>query len=390
MDNLTTQSLNQRQRRDNRAWTVRVLFSGDQVSDPSPRSLPIGETSIGRGTTGAKGLCYEDDPAMSRRHATIERTLAGLTLRNHSRNGSWVNGERTEGAPLADCDIIRCGDTFALIRLEPVNPDDAEIHGILGVSALAQQVRGAIAQVATTDATVVLQGETGTGKRLAARAIHELSGRSGPWLQLNCAAIPEALAESSLFGHANGAVTGANTNQPGYFIDADGGTLFIDEIGDLDAKLQPKLLNALDHRQATPVGGTRPIPFDTRLVTATRKELNSEVTEGRFRADLYARLATVVISMPPLRDRIEDMLVVLLDRLGGEPKLSADLVDALLQYHWPYNFREVESIAIELSVKGAGYDELVVELIEERLQSADQRPARSMASHQPPPQRPGS
>jgi len=374
-------------RKENRAWTIRVLFSGRTVTDPRPHLLPLGEMAIGRATTGPYDLTY-DDSAMSRRHATIERSATSVQFHDHSRNGSLVNGTKAHDIALEDGDLICCGNTFAVIRFEPISPDDAHVEGLLGVSALARKVRAAVAEVAATDTTVVFQGETGTGKAVAARAVHELSGRDGVWIQLNCAAIPESMAESTLFGHTKGAFAGANKDQKGYFSDADGGTLFIEEIADLELELQAKLLDALDHAEATPVGGTRPVRFDTRLVTASNKDLSAEVSADRFRADLHARLAAVVIWIPPLRERIEDMLGVLVDRLGEHPPLSPDLVAALLEYHWPDNFRELDRIAIDLSVRGAGYEELVVELVQGALQSAHMRPAKTAPSHQPPPRRP--
>jgi len=374
MNQLTTKSLTPRKRRDDRAWTARVLFSGTAITNPRPRFLPLGKTVIGRAAEGHHDLCFASDAAMSRRHATVERTRSGLVLHDHSRNGSLLNREKASGVALADGDIVRCGNTFVLLRLEPIDPDDAHVEGFLGVSSRARQVRVEIARVAATDTTVVLHGETGTGKGLAARAIHELSTRSGPWLQLNCAAIPETLAESTLFGHVKGAFTHAERAQPGYFVDAHGGTLFIDEIGDLDLKLQPKILTVLDHSEVTPVGGTRPVSFDTRLIAASHRDLGDEVAAGRFRADLHARLAAITIRIPPLRERIEDMLGMLETRLGEHAPLTADLIDALVHYHWPYNAREVERVATELSVRGKGLAELDIDLIEDRLLAAASTP----------------
>ncbi len=370
-----------------RAWTLRVLFSGDAPTDPRPRLLPLGKTVIGRAPQGPHDMCFEGDSDLSRRHATIERSRNKVTFHDHSRNGSQVNGRKAHDVPLWEGDLIRCGNTFAVVRYEKINPDDAEIEGFMGVSALTCQVRGAIAQVAVSTDTVVLQGETGTGKTVAARAIHELSGRTGRWLHFNCAAVPGRETESALYGHTKGAFPGADEDRPGHFLGASSGTLYIAEVGDLAFDLQPKLLEVLDSGSVTPVGSDVSVPVHTRLVTASGRDLGVEVSKGNLLVELHARLATVVISIPPLRDRIEDLLGILVDRLGEHPPLSPELVDALLQYHWPNNLREVDRIATHLAVRGSGYDELVVELVEGHLQSADLRPDKPVPSHRPPPQR---
>ena len=363
------------QRKDGRAWAIRVLFSAGEISTAEPYFLPIGETMIGRATSEQHDLCFELDPAMSRQHATLDHTAGVLTLQDHSRNGSEVNGELVEATPLKTGDIVRCGDTFAVVRLEPEIPDDAPVRGLLGVSAVAKQVRAAIAEVASSSSAVLLHGESGTGKGIAARAIHDLSGRRGAWMQINCAAVPEAIADSSNVAKDNGGQQLPLTQGP--LVEAQGGTLFIDEIAELALPHQQNLLEMLDAST----------DIDTRLVTASHRDLGAEVHEGRFGLELHARLATVVIWLPPLRERIEDLLGVLAQHLGDAPPLSTALVDALLRYHWPYNFREVERMATELTVRGAGSEALVPELIEEHLQSSLLRPAPSVPSVQPPPQR---
>jgi DNA-binding NtrC family response regulator len=363
------------QRKDGRAWAIRVLFSAGEISKAEPYFLPNGETMIGRSTSEIHDMCFEGDPAMSRQHATLDHTAGVLTFQDHSRNGSEVNGELIETSPLKSGDLIRCGDTFAVVRLEAQIFDDAPVRGLLGISAVAKQVRAAIAEVATTSSAVLLHGESGTGKGIAARAIHDLSGRDGTWMQINCAAVPEAITESNGLGVSEDGQQTTATQGP--LVEAQGGTLFIDEIAELTLPHQQKLLEML---RAAP-------DVDTRLVTASHRDLGAEVHEGHFSLELHARLATVVIWLPPLRERIEDLLGVLNEHLADSPPLSTALVDALLRYHWPHNFREVERMATELSVRGAGYEVLVPELIEEHLQSSLLRPAPSVPSVQPPPQR---
>jgi two-component system response regulator FlrC len=202
---------------------------------------------------------------------------------------------------------------------------------------------------------VILQGETGTGKEGAARAIHQWSGRAGPFLAVNCAALPEALAEAELFGYRRGAFTGADRASPGFFRAADGGTLLLDEIVDLPLVLQAKLLRVLEQKEVQPLGFTTPVPVDVRVVAACQKPLQIAVDEKRFRADLYARLDGVTVNLPPLRERIEEipyLLVQLLHRHRGgtSPPHEPKLVEQLCLYEWPFNVREVDLLMRRLLV----------------------------------------
>ncbi|MCC7111968.1 MAG: sigma 54-interacting transcriptional regulator, partial [Deltaproteobacteria bacterium] len=205
------------------------------------------------------------------------------------------------------------------------------------------------------------------GKDVAARALHEQSGRRGAFVAVNCAAIPENLAESQLFGHKAGSFTGAQKDHTGYFRQADGGTLFLDEVGELPLSLQPKLLRVLDEGQVFAVGASTGVPVDVRLVAATNRHIAKEVEQGTFRADLFARLAEITISLPPLRARKEDVLLLLLRALPEGVSLSPALVSALLLHHWPFNVRELMKIATELEVKAQGRPVLDVDLLEGRL-----------------------
>jgi two-component system response regulator HydG len=207
-------------------------------------------------------------------------------------------------------------------------------------------------QVAPTDSTVLIQGESGTGKEVIARYIHSLSGRTdGPCLSINCGALPENLLESELFGHVKGSFTGAVRDKQGLFAAARGGSFFLDEVGEMPPSLQIKLLRVLQEREAIPVGATEAIPVDVRIMAATNRDLEEEMRRATFRSDLFYRLNVIAINLPPLRERREDILLLIesfLQRLASEqqvePKaLSADTLDAVMVYDWPGNVRELEN-----------------------------------------------
>lgn len=223
---------------------------------------------------------------------------------------------------------------------------------IIGASDAMREVFKRISRVATTDISVLIEGETGTGKELVARAIHQRSNRSNkPFIVINCGAIPENLLESELFGHVRGAFTGAVATTTGRFQAAHGGTLFLDEIGEMPVSLQVKLLRVLQERVISRVGDTKTLPVDIRVLAATNKKLAEEIETGAFREDLYYRLNVINLTLPPLRERGDDILLVaryLLDRyapdLAGQPcTLSAEATRALRRWHWPGNIRELEN-----------------------------------------------
>ena len=230
---------------------------------------------------------------------------------------------------------------------------------LLGESPPMRRLREEIARVAATDARVLITGENGTGKELVARQIHRLSERSGaPLVEVNCAAIPEDLIESELFGHVRGSFTGASEDRRGKFEEADGATLFLDEVADMSAKTQAKVLRALQEGRFTRVGGTRPIESDARVLSATNKNLSEEIRRGAFREDLYFRLAVVPIEVPPLRERPDDIPLLAehflreaSGRFGRKPKsLSAAAVGALQAYRWPGNVRELKNLIERLMI----------------------------------------
>jgi transcriptional regulator with GAF, ATPase, and Fis domain len=224
---------------------------------------------------------------------------------------------------------------------------------IIGESAAIREVVSAVRQVAATPTTVLITGETGTGKELVARAIHKASQRSSkPFIRVNCAAIPAALCESEFFGHEKGAFTGAATRRTGRFELAQGGIIFLDEVGELPLEMQPKLLRVLQEREYEPVGSSQTRKADARVIAATNRDLSAEVAAGRFREDLFYRLNVFPIAMPPLRDRgtdIEFLARLFIDRYCariGKPRLelTADCLRRLRSYHWPGNVRELENV----------------------------------------------
>ena len=230
---------------------------------------------------------------------------------------------------------------------------------LLGESSGMRRLQEEIARVAPTDARVLITGESGTGKELVARALHRQSARAdSPLVEVNCAAIPEELIESELFGHVRGSFTGAAEDRRGKFEEADGATLFLDEVGDMSAKTQAKVLRALQEGRFTRVGGACPISSDTRVLSATNKNLPEEIRRGAFREDLYFRLAVVPLQVPPLRERAHDIgllaghfLSEASARFGRRPKsLSASALAALQAYRWPGNVRELKNLVERLMI----------------------------------------
>ncbi|GAB7078499.1 sigma-54-dependent transcriptional regulator [Megalodesulfovibrio paquesii] len=224
---------------------------------------------------------------------------------------------------------------------------------LVGESPAMREVQELIARAGPSEATILILGESGTGKELIAEALHAASHRAGmPLIKINCAALPEQLLESELFGYKKGAFTGAMKDKPGRFALAEGGTLFLDEIGELPLTLQAKLLRALQERVVEPLGAVKPVPVDVRVLAATNKDLNQAIAEGSFREDLYFRLNILEITAPALRDRLEDLPLLtshLLDKLARKnrraaPAVSGLFLDALRYYPWPGNVRELENV----------------------------------------------
>jgi two-component system response regulator HydG len=252
---------------------------------------------------------------------------------------------------------------------------------MVGSSPPMKKLRQMIDRIATTDAAVLIVGETGTGKELVARAVHERSGRKGPFVAINCAAIPEHLMESELFGYMKGAFTSAYTNRPGVFVEANTGTLFLDEIGELPLPMQAKLLRALQERTVRPLGGSQEIPFDARMVAATNADLEEEVKHKRFREDLFYRLNVVKIEVPSLRARASDILPLAHHFVQRSARrsdkeingITQQVAERFLAHEWPGNIRELEN-CVERAVALARYSEITLDDIAEGMREQQPDP----------------
>ncbi len=260
-------------------------------------------------------------------------------------------------------------------RLRKAVDSTQRFEEILGTSAAMLKMCELVTRVADTETTVLITGESGTGKELVAKALHAKSGRrDGPFVAINCAAMPENLLESELFGHVKGAFTDARTARPGLFIRASKGTLFLDEIGEMPAGMQAKLLRALQERTVRPVGGDTEQPFDTRILAATNRDLETEVEEKRFREDLFYRINVVRTHVPPLRARGGDILLLaqhFLERYANQSRravlgMTSAAADKLLQYPWPGNVRELQN-CIERAVALAQFDQIGVDDLPEKI-----------------------
>jgi DNA-binding NtrC family response regulator len=295
---------------------------------------------------------------LSTTHARLRREGERWHLEDlGSRNGTKVDGAPVVHAALRDGDVVEAGHVLLIFRealhAPPRSPADVDsaaaaspaAHLATMLPALAGEVE-ALEQIAASRVPVLLRGETGTGKEVVARAVHALSCRGGPFVAVNCGAIPAALLESQLFGHVRGAFSGAVRDEPGFVRASSGGTLFLDEIGDLPATSQSALLRVLQEGEIVPVGSTRPVPVDLRVVAATHQPLEALVARGAFRTDLLARLDGFTFTLPPLRERREDIGLLVAGLLAPAPdaervRLSPEAGRALLRYSWPHNVREL-------------------------------------------------
>ena len=293
-----------------------------------------------------------DDSSVSREHALLDRAPRGVRVTDlGSHNGTFINGTRvTDAATLAPIgSTIRWGTTLFVVV------DDASEHvwteesirGPLVGGARVARARERITQVAKQPLPVLLLGETGTGKELAARAIHDASGREGDWVTVNCGALPASLVESELFGHASAAFTGSERARDGLFRAAHRGTLLLDEIGELPIEAQSKLLRVLDAGEVRSVGSDVEDRVEVRIVAATHRGLEAMVDAGEFRADLLHRLSGWVIELPALRDRPEDVPLLCAHFLADQPiGFEVDAMDALVVHDWPGNARELRNTVV--------------------------------------------
>lgn len=358
-----------------RRGAVRMLYLAFEGSRPLGGSsrhslLNVDEVHLGRGSERSWKRSSQDghrllhisipDSWMSTKHARLLIDKGSVRLEDlGSKNGTSVNGQTVQTSTLASGDLVELGCTFLkyvqvedcdvreAVTLDVTPPKDEPVGMATLLPSFRQQTHQ-LKKIARSAASVIVHGESGTGKELIARAIHDTSARSGPFVAVNCAAITESLLESELFGHRKGAFSGAIGDRKGLVESSSGGTLFLDEIGELSAKGQAALLRVLEQREVTPVGANRPVAVDLRIVAATHRALLADVGEGCFREDLYARLSTFVVTLPSLRERKEEMgsiIAALLSRKEADLQklcFAPAAARALLQYDWPRNIRELE------------------------------------------------
>lgn len=359
------------------SWLVRAMQSVKPLDSPLVIELPAGgEVRLGRGTRapfreqeGVRAVVHvqTDDERMSTSHArVVQRTGTWMLLDAGSKNGTYVNGKRVSSRQLEDGDLLEIGGTMLVYRCGSAATDLALAKKSVGATlpvlataapALAERF-ALLERVAGSAIPILVQGETGTGKELAARAAHQLGGRPGPFVAVNCGALPATLVESQLFGFTKGAFSGADRDSAGLVRAADAGTLFLDEIAELSEASQVALLRVLQEHEVLPVGATTPIPVDVRVVAATHRDLEAWIADGRFREDLYARIAGAVIQLEPLRARKEDLgllISALLRELAGDEAESVQFtrkaMRLLFTHDWPRNVRELRS-ALALALTG--------------------------------------
>jgi len=306
------------------------------------------------------------DREVSRRHAALERIGSTLRITDlGSTNGTWVDRVKIIEADLQGGEMLRVGTTMFRVDLEdaddqeggePALTTDIAFGRVVGASREMRRLYPLCERLANTNVPVVIEGETGTGKEALAESLHEMGPRAqGPFVVFDCTAVPPSLVEAELFGHERGAFTGALQTRKGVFEQAQGGTLLIDEVGDLDLSLQPKLLRAIERFEVRRIGGDKWIRVDVRVLAATRRDLDKEVQAGRFRDDLFHRLAVARIELPPLRHRLGDITALAMHfwrELGGDPyQIPRELLQKWEDFHWPGNIRELRNtIARQLAL----------------------------------------
>jgi transcriptional regulator with GAF, ATPase, and Fis domain len=315
-------------------------------------SLPLGDR-LRVGKAPDNDLILDDD-TVSRHHCELTRTADGILVRDlGSTNGTRVQGARVTEAVVPPGTVLKVGQVEIVLRpagrtIEVLPSERTRFGGALGQSLAMRTIFGVLERIAPTDATVLLEGETGTGKDVLARGIWSESARAqGPFVVVDCGAVSYSLIESELFGHERGAFTGAVAARQGAFELADGGTVFLDEIGELPMDVQPKLLRVLEMREFRRVGGNRMLKADVRVIAATKRNLLREVQAGKFREDLYFRLAVVPVTVPSLRARRDDIPVLVEHILrggGGGLTVSEETMQTLVAHDWPGNVRELRNV----------------------------------------------
>jgi DNA-binding NtrC family response regulator len=317
--------------------------------------LEIGPETLVVGRNEACDLVL-DDRKVSAVHMELVATERGVRVRDlGSRNGSFVGDTRVGEVYLTKQTWISCGDT--MLEFAPAQPEQVEVPEVgsfgpvVGNSPAMRTVFERLRKAGPTDLTVLITGETGCGKELVAQAIHQASNRANrPFIVVDCGAIAPSLAESALFGHERGSFTGAIEKRISPFVEADGGTIFLDELGELPVDVQPKLLRALAEQRIKAVGSNTYRPVNVRVLAATRRDLVREVNDGNFRSDLYFRVAQVKVELPPLRQRLEDIPLLvrkMLQDMGDKTaydRIPNDSLERLMRHDWPGNVRELRNV----------------------------------------------
>ena len=350
--------------------------------------LEIGADTLVVGRNEACDLVL-DDKKVSAVHMELVATERGVRVRDlGSRNGTFVGETRIGEVYLLKPTIIHCGDSvidFSPASPEQVDvPDIAEFGPLVGTGAAMRTVFERLRKAAPTELTILIGGETGTGKELVAQAIHQASTRANkPFVVVDCGAIPPTLAESALFGHARGAFTGADRDRVSPFVEADGGTIFLDELGELPVDVQPKLLRALAEQRIKAVGSNTYRPVNVRVIAATRRDLVREVNAGTFRSDLYFRVAQLRIELPALRERTEDIpalvrkMITDLGDPGAYNRITNDSLERLMRHDWPGNVRELRNvIAVALAFGKDGPIDLASHLAPMSSAASESTPTR--------------
>jgi transcriptional regulator with GAF, ATPase, and Fis domain len=338
----------------------------DGPSMPLPSNADA-QHHIGRDADCASVLSGQD---VSRKHAVARAEGPHCVLVDlDSRNGTWVNGRQIKAVVLAEGDVVRIGGWVGVVT-KALGALGALAPGFYGGQRLREAV-GPAEQAAKSDLPIVLEGETGTGKEAVSRAIHAWSGRPGPFVAVNCAALPQALAEGELFGYRRGAFTGAEQASAGYFRAAQHGTLLLDEVCELPLPLQAKLLRVIEQREVQPLGEVKPVKLDVRVLAAAQEPLAQAVAQSRFRADLFARLDGLSVRLPPLRERRAEIPYLftrlLVEGSGARPPaVDVRVVERLCLYDWPFNVRELGLLVKRLLVLHATEPLLKLQHLPER------------------------